>query len=82
MQIKSSFSNLQINFKKITLASATFFGAAQEVRISHLYGGIHFTEGNLNGQILGQEIADPVWDKARSFILARLKRSLQICLVR
>jgi hypothetical protein len=54
--------------KKITLEWDTFSEAAQEAGMSRLYGGIHFAEGNINGQILGKEVADAVWDKAQFFI--------------
>ncbi|WP_201026128.1 vanadium-dependent haloperoxidase [Mastigocoleus testarum] len=46
----------------------TFSKAADESGISRLYGGIHFTEGDLNGRKLGEEIAQSVWEKTQFFI--------------
>lgn len=52
---------------EITLSWATFTEAAQEAGISRLYGGIHFTDGNLEGQKMGRKIGAIVWQKAQSY---------------
>lgn len=52
----------------ITLAWNTFSDAAAQAGMSRLYGGIHFMDGNLVGQDMGQKVASVVWDKAMSFI--------------
>ena len=46
----------------------TFSEAADEAGISRLYGGIHFTDGDVNGGILGEQVAQAVWDKTQFFI--------------
>jgi hypothetical protein len=45
----------------------TFSDAADEAGISRRYGGIHFTDGDLEGRRLGRQIGARVWDQARSF---------------
>ena len=52
----------------VTLFWPTFSDAADESGISRLYGGIHFTEGDLNGRTLGREVGREVWNEAQSFI--------------
>lgn len=54
--------------EKVTLHWDTFSEAADESGISRLYGGIHFTEGDLNGRKLGEEVAQSVWEKTQFFI--------------
>ncbi|MDY6805986.1 MAG: vanadium-dependent haloperoxidase [Cyanobacteriota bacterium] len=54
--------------EELTLSWSTFSGAADESGISRLYGGIHFTEGDLEGRILGREVGEEVWEEAQSFI--------------
>ncbi len=48
----------------ITLEWPTFSDAAQQAGISRLYGGIHFSKGNTEGQKLGENIGKCVWEKA------------------
>ncbi|MGF1674016.1 MAG: vanadium-dependent haloperoxidase, partial [Rivularia sp. (in: cyanobacteria)] len=52
----------------MTLEWDTFSEAAEEAGISRLYGGIHFTDGDVNGGILGQQVGQAVWDKTQYFI--------------
>jgi hypothetical protein len=51
-----------------TLSWDTFTDAADEAGESRLYGGIHFTEGDLNGRQLGEEIGNSVWEQAQFYI--------------
>ena len=46
----------------------TFKDAADEAGISRLYGGIHFTEGDVNGRVLGQDVGAAAYELAQSFI--------------
>jgi hypothetical protein len=52
----------------VTLAWETFGEAADEAGLSRLYGGIHFTEGDINGRQLGDEVAMSVWDRVQFFV--------------
>lgn len=54
--------------QEVTLSWPTFSDAANESGISRLYGGIHFTEGDMQGRILGREVGAEVWEEAQSFI--------------
>jgi hypothetical protein len=51
-----------------TLAWDTFTAAADESGLSRLYGGIHFTEGNVNGIALGRQTGADAFDLAMSFL--------------
>ena len=51
-----------------TLSWSTFTEASQEAGISRLYGGIHFSEGNLNGQTIGRQVGADAYDLAQMFI--------------
>ena len=46
----------------------TFQDAADEAGVSRLYGGIHFTEGDVNGRVLGQDVGTAAYELAQSFI--------------
>ncbi|MEM9147618.1 MAG: DUF6851 domain-containing protein [Pseudomonadota bacterium] len=48
----------------VTLAWDTFSASADEGGISRLYGGIHFTEGDLNGRELGRDVGRAAWSEA------------------
>lgn len=52
----------------LTLQWDTFTEAADEAGISRIYGGIHFSDGDLNGRILGREVAQAVWEETQFFI--------------
>ena len=54
--------------ENITLSWDTFSDAANESGISRLYGGIHFTEGDLNGRALGREVGNAVYQQTQFFI--------------
>jgi hypothetical protein len=47
----------------VSLAWDTWMGAAQEAGFSRLWGNIHFTDGNLEGQALGSSIGTLVHDQ-------------------
>jgi hypothetical protein len=51
-----------------TLNWPTFSDAAAEAGISRLYGGIHFSDGNINAEALGRSVAGQSWLRAQSFI--------------
>ncbi|MEL7332658.1 MAG: calcium-binding protein, partial [Cyanobacteria bacterium J06560_2] len=55
-------------FDSITLAWDTFTAAADEAGLSRLYGGIHFTEGDINGRLLGDDIGAEVFKTAQEFV--------------
>jgi hypothetical protein len=52
----------------VTLQWDTFSAAADEAGISRLYGGIHFTEGDLNGRAEGAEIGNAAWRQALFYV--------------
>ncbi len=56
-----------VPYDAVTLEWATFTEAAEEAGISRLYGGIHFSDGNLHGQTLGREVADDVYAMVEKF---------------
>ncbi|MEZ6088540.1 MAG: vanadium-dependent haloperoxidase [Pirellulaceae bacterium] len=53
---------------EIELAWDTFRDAADEAGLSRIYGGIHFSDGDLNGRSLGNEVAEAVWRKSQEYI--------------
>ena len=52
---------------EITLSWASFSEAAAEAGISRLFGGIHFLDGNLEGQKIGRKVGALVWQKAKTY---------------
>ena len=52
----------------ITLSWATFTDAANQAGLSRQYGGIHFNKGDLDGRVLGANVASVVWNKVQSYI--------------
>ncbi|MDJ0707144.1 MAG: vanadium-dependent haloperoxidase [Leptolyngbyaceae cyanobacterium MO_188.B28] len=54
--------------EEVELCWDTFTIAADEAGISRLYGGIHFTDGDLNGRKLGRRIGQSVWQRTQYFI--------------
>ena len=52
----------------VTLSWATFTDAANEAGISRLYGGIHFTDGDLEGRKLGRQVGAEVWNRSQFLI--------------
>ena len=54
--------------KDVTLRWNTFTKAAEEAGLSRLYGGIHFEEGNLEGQKIGRKVGCQAFNRAQYFI--------------
>ncbi len=52
----------------VTLSWNTFSDAADESGLSRLYGGIHFTDGDFEGRILGRKVGETVWNMAQFYI--------------
>lgn len=52
----------------VTLSWDTFSAAADEAGFSRLYGGIHFTEGDVNGRTLGEDVGDAAYQRAQFYI--------------
>lgn len=52
----------------VTLSWDTFSAAADEAGLSRLYGGIHFTEGDVNGRTLGEDVGDAAYEQALFYI--------------
>ncbi len=52
---------------EITLSWDTFSDAASEAGMSRLFGGIHFMDGNIEGQKMGRKVGARVWQKAQIF---------------
>jgi hypothetical protein len=63
----SGIEKASVPKQEITLEWATFTEAAEQAGISRLYGGIHFTKGNQDGQQLGKEIGKVVWERALTY---------------
>jgi len=53
---------------EVTLSWDTFTEAADEAGLSRLYGGIHFTDGDINGRTLGNSVGQATFDFAQGFI--------------
>ena len=51
----------------ITLSWPTFKDAANEAGMSRRYGGIHFTDGDLIGRELGQQVGERAWNRANKY---------------
>ncbi len=54
---------------EVELGWATFREAADQAGLSRIYGGIHFSEGDIRGRQLGNEVATAVWQRIQQFIL-------------
>ncbi len=52
----------------VTLSWPTFTAAANEAGLSRRYGGIHFAQGDIASRVLGNQVGDTAWTKARKFI--------------
>ena len=52
----------------VQLCWDTFTAAADEAGISRLYGGIHFNDGDINGRVLGRQVAASVWERSQFYI--------------
>ena len=53
---------------EVTLAWESFSAASDEAGLSRLFGGIHFTEGDVFGRTLGQDVGVEVFAAAQFFI--------------
>lgn len=51
----------------VTLRWDTFSAAADEAGLSRRYGGIHFTDGDIQGRVMGRQIGAEVWKVAESY---------------
>lgn len=65
--------------EEVTLKWSTFSEAADEAGLSRLYGGIHFTDGDLNGRWLGREVGSAVYDQAQFYINGGEKEQPLVC---
>lgn len=54
--------------ESITLEWDTFSEAAENAGLSRMYGGIHFSDGNINGRTLGTEVGNLVFEEAQLYI--------------
>jgi hypothetical protein len=52
----------------VNLYWATFTEAADEAGLSRIYGGIHFTSGDLESRTLGRNVGAAVWNKGALLI--------------
>ncbi|MEL6495461.1 MAG: DUF6851 domain-containing protein [Cyanobacteria bacterium J06623_7] len=50
-----------------TLGWSTFSEAADEGGLSRLYGGIHFTDGDLNGRTIGRQVGHEVFERSQFY---------------
>lgn len=50
----------------LTLSFPALSDAANAAGMSRRYGGIHFTQGDLQGRALGRVVGDAVWTKAKT----------------
>jgi hypothetical protein len=53
--------------RDVTLTWATFSDAAAQAGISRRYGGIHFTQGDLDARSAGRAVARRCWAKAKTY---------------
>ncbi len=53
--------------EEIKLSWTTFTQAADQAGISRLYGGIHFSNGNVYGKMMGRQVGTQVMDRAERF---------------
>jgi len=60
----SAIEKASVPKQEITLEWATFTEAAEQAGMSRLYGGIHFSKANQDGQQLGKEIGKASWERA------------------
>ncbi|HYF48678.1 MAG TPA: phosphoesterase [Planctomycetota bacterium] len=58
----------------VTLSWKKLTDAAKEAGMSRLFGGIHFTDGNVQGQALGKKVAKLVFKKAQEYISGKVKK--------
>jgi len=63
----STFEN-NVPQKSMRLSWTTFTEAADQAGISRIYGGIHFTSGDLESRTLGRNVGAAVWNKGSLLI--------------
>ncbi|MFZ4409274.1 MAG: VCBS domain-containing protein, partial [Paracraurococcus sp.] len=61
-----AFSTTSPGLPGVTRSFSSFEAAAVEAGVSRIYGGIHFSFSNTDGQALGQDVADWVLDAFRT----------------
>jgi hypothetical protein len=61
----SSLIEPDIPADDVTLSWETFSHAADQAGLSQRYSGTHFTQSDLAGRILGSQVGQQVWQKAR-----------------
>jgi hypothetical protein len=62
----SAFEKGLVPAHPVTLSWPTFTDAANQAGLSRLYGGIHFTTGDLEGRKIGHKVGAAVWQKAQA----------------
>ena len=76
---ESRFEPLLTPVEDVTLKWSTFKEAADEAGRSRLYGGIHFTDGDLNGRTLGEQVGSAVYDQAQFYINGGVSQKPLMC---
>lgn len=66
---QSRFEPQVVPAESLTLRWETFREAADEAGLSRIYGGIHFSEGDLRGRRLGDEVGLAVWERTQQYVL-------------
>jgi hypothetical protein len=51
----------------LTLAWPTFTAAADQAGMSRRYGGIHFSEGDLQSRVMGRQVGVQAWTRAQMY---------------
>lgn len=55
----------------VELQWASYYDAADEAGLSRLYGGIHVEADDLAGRVMGAEVGQRAWQKARTYLPER-----------
>lgn len=64
----SSVVESNVPATSITLSWPTFTQAAEQAGLAGRYGGAHFTQSDLDGRVLGNQVGTQVWLKAQRYI--------------
>lgn len=64
----SSAVEFDVPDTSVTLDWRTFTQAANQAGVAGRYGGIHFTQSDLDGRTLGNQVGEQVWLKAQRYI--------------
>jgi hypothetical protein len=51
------------------LSWSTFTEAADESGMSRRYAGLHFTDADIEGRLLGRKVAGISWNKAQAYMM-------------